>query len=156
WDGHAMTADDVVYSLHRHLDPKQGSYWTDTYQYVKSVEKTGPMQVTITMKRPDALFLEYLALPSGGVGEASYIKSKGSSYGTPTGGVSSPGPFNSARGKRGASIVPQRTPAFWDASLKPKAGTLPFRSLSDAATATSALVSGQIDGSYDVPLSGLS
>jgi peptide/nickel transport system substrate-binding protein len=155
WDGHTMTADDVVYSLHRHLDPKQGSYWTDTYQYVKSVAKTGPMQVTITMKRPDALFLEYLALPSGGVGEASYIKAKGSSYGTPSGGVMCTGPFKFDRWNKGDSIVLQRNPSYWDASLRPKVGTLTFRFLSDDATATSALVSGQIDGSYDVPLSGL-
>jgi peptide/nickel transport system substrate-binding protein len=155
WDGHPMTAQDVVYSMDRNLDPKVGSYWSATYQYVKSIKQTGPMQVTISMKRPDALFSEFLALPTAGVGEKAYIQSKGSSYGTPDGGVMCTGPFQFVKWNKGDSIILKRNPNYWDKSLEPKVDTLKFTFLSDDASAVSALVSGGVDGEYDVPLSGL-
>lgn len=155
WDGRPMTAADVIYSLERNLDPKVGSYWAATYQYVKSIQQTGPDQVTIFMKRPDALFSEFLALPTAGVGEKAYIQSKGSSYGTPDGGVMCTGPYEFVKWNKGDSIVLKRNPHYWDPTLQPKVGTLKFTFLSDDASATSALVSGEVDGEYDVPLSGL-
>jgi peptide/nickel transport system substrate-binding protein len=156
WDGKPMTAADVVYSMERNLDPKVGSYWEATYQYVKSIKQTGPDQVTISMKRPDALFSEFLALPTAGVGEKAYIQSKGSSYGTPDGGVMCTGPFEFVKWNKGDSIVLKRNPHYWDPTLAPHVGTLKFTFLSDDASAISALVSGEVDGEYDVPLSGLS
>ena len=155
WDGKPMTAADVVYSLERNLDPKVGSYWESTYQYVKSIKQTGPDQVTIFMKRPDALFSEFLALPTAGVGEKAYIQSKASSYGTPDGGVMCTGPFEFVKWNKGESIILKRNPHYWDSTLQPHVGTLKFTFLSDDASATSALVSGGVDGEYDVPLSGL-
>jgi peptide/nickel transport system substrate-binding protein len=155
WDGKPLTAQDVVYSMERNLDPKVGSYWEATYQYVKAIKQTGPMQVTIFMKRPDALFSEFLALPTAGVGEKAYIESKGSSYGTPDGGVMCTGPFQFVKWNKGDSIVLKRNPHYWDKALEPHVGTLKFTFLSDDASATSALVSGEVDGEYDVPLSGL-
>ena len=155
WDGKPMTAADVVYSLERNLDPKVGSYWSATYQYVKSIKQTGPDQVTVFMKRPDALFSEFLALPTAGVGEKAYIKSKGSSYGTPDGGVMCTGPFQFVKWNKGDSIILKRNPHYWDSTLQPHVDTLKFTFLSDDASATSALVSGGVDGEYDVPLSGL-
>jgi peptide/nickel transport system substrate-binding protein len=155
WDGKPMTAADVVYSLERNLDPKVGSYWESTYQYVKSIQQTGTDQVTIFMKRPDALFSEFLALPTAGVGEKAYIQSKGSSYGTPDGGVMCTGPFEFVKWNKGDSIVLKKNPHYWDTTLEPKVNTLKFTFLSDDASATSALVSGEVDGEYDVPLSGL-
>jgi peptide/nickel transport system substrate-binding protein len=155
WDGKPMTAADVVFSMERNLDPKVGSYWEATYQYVKSIKQTGPSQVTVFMKRPDALFSEFLALPTAGVGEKAFIQSKGSSYGTPDGGVMCTGPFEFVKWNKGDSIVLKRNPHYWDPTLQPRVGTLKFTFLSDDASATSALVSGEVDGEYDVPLSGL-
>lgn len=155
WDGKPMTAQDVVYSLDRNLDPKVGSYWASTYMYVKSIKQTGPMQVTIFMKRPDALFNEFLALPTAGVGEKAYIQSKGSSYGTPDGGVMCTGPFEFVKWNKGDSIILKRNPNYWDKSLEPHVGTIKFTFLTDDASATSALISGEVDGEYDAPLSGL-
>ena len=80
-DGSPMTADDVVFSLRRHLNP--ASFWNFAYVNVKSIDKTGPAEVTVTMKRPDEVFHPLLATPAGGVGKASYIQAKGKSYGTP-------------------------------------------------------------------------
>jgi peptide/nickel transport system substrate-binding protein len=38
-DGSPLTADDVVTSLQRHLDPDVGSYWASAYANVKSIER---------------------------------------------------------------------------------------------------------------------
>ena len=46
--GTTLTADDVVASLNLHLDPQVGSYWASVYRNVKSIEKTGDMEVTVT------------------------------------------------------------------------------------------------------------
>ena len=37
WDGNPVTADDVVYSLNRNMDPKSGSIWIAFYSNVKSI-----------------------------------------------------------------------------------------------------------------------
>ena len=51
-DGTTLTADDVVASMNRHLDPKVGSFWFSVYQNVESIKKTGPNEVTVTSKVP--------------------------------------------------------------------------------------------------------
>ncbi|EHN12394.1 putative ABC transporter periplasmic solute-binding protein [Patulibacter medicamentivorans] len=56
WDGSPLTADDVAFSLGRHIDPKVGSQLGGFYGNVAAIEATGPLEVTIRMKQPDALF----------------------------------------------------------------------------------------------------
>ncbi len=53
WDGSALTAADVVYSLDRQRDPKLGSLYGPAFARVRSVEATGPLQVTIKLSKPD-------------------------------------------------------------------------------------------------------
>ncbi|MDR2987181.1 MAG: ABC transporter substrate-binding protein, partial [Nocardiopsaceae bacterium] len=81
-DGSPMTTADVVFSLRRHLNP--ASFWNFAYVNVKSIDQTGPNEVTISMKRADQVFHPLLATPAGAVGKASYIQAKGKAYGTPS------------------------------------------------------------------------
>ena len=39
-DGKPMTADDVVFSLQRQMNPDVGSYWSVWFQNVDSITKT--------------------------------------------------------------------------------------------------------------------
>lgn len=155
WDGTPMTADDVVYSLKRHMDPKVGSFWTQYYDNVKSIEATAGNTVTVKLTRPDSLFNRWMSTPAGAVGQASFIKEAGRRYGTPDGGVSCTGPYKLKAWNKGRSIVLERNDEYWDATRRAKTDEFDFRFLIDGNAATSALVTGEIDGTYGVPLSGV-
>ncbi|MCA0920816.1 ABC transporter substrate-binding protein [Pseudooceanicola nanhaiensis] len=53
-DGKALTADDVVYSLNRHIDPAVGSQANALAAQMTSITKTGPMEVTIELEAGNA------------------------------------------------------------------------------------------------------
>lgn len=155
WDGTAMTPADVVYSLRRHLDPAVGSFWADRYVNVKSVDQTGPHDVTVTLTKPDATFDDWMATPAGAVGQAAFIKAAGKDFGSSTKGVQCTGPFKLGAWNQGSSIVLDRNESYWDSARKAKAKAFDFKFLLDENAATSALTTGAIDGTYDAPLAGL-
>ncbi|MEW9521365.1 ABC transporter substrate-binding protein [Streptomyces tubercidicus] len=61
-DGTPMTADDVAYSLQRHLDPKLASQAASMVAMVKKVEATGDHEVTVRLKSPTPTFLSNAAI----------------------------------------------------------------------------------------------
>ncbi len=152
-DGSPMTVGDVVYSLRRHLDPN--SFWNFAYGNVKSIDQTGAAEVTVKMKRPDEVFHPLLATPAGAVGKASYVKAKGKSYGTPNAGPIGTGPFVFKSWAQGSSIVLTRNESYWDKSHAPKVREIDFSFIPQESTMTTALLSGEIDGAYHTPYSGL-
>ena len=152
-DGSPMTAEDVVFSLRRNLNP--ASYWNFAYVNVKSVDQTGSDEVTVAMKRPDEVFHPLMATPAGGVGKASYVTAKGKAYGTPSAGPIGTGPFAFKNWSQGASITLTRNENYWDTGHKPKAHEFVFTFIPQESTMTTALLSGEIDGAYHTPYSGL-
>ncbi|GGT65840.1 ABC transporter substrate-binding protein [Streptomyces atratus] len=155
WDGSPMTATDVVYSLSRQLDPSVASLWAGSYQHVKSITKTGAYQVTVKLTKPDALFDRWLATAAGDVGSAKFYTAKGAAAGTPTGGEMCTGQYKVQSWKVGQSVTLVRNDAYWDRTRLAKTKTFEFRWVMDEAPLTNALLTGQIDGTYDAPLSGL-
>jgi peptide/nickel transport system substrate-binding protein len=154
WNGQEMTPTDVVYSLDRSLSPS--SFWNNPFMVnVASVKQTGPWQVTVTLKRPDAMFLESMALPAGGVGEKNYIVAKGNNYGTPQGGVMCTGPFEFKSWQKGVSITLDRNPNYWDTSHRALSEQIVFKFIGNESTRTSALESGAIAGTHFVPTSAI-
>jgi peptide/nickel transport system substrate-binding protein len=152
WDGRPLTADDVVYSLTRQQDPNSGSINTVLFANVSSIAKTGPLQVTVTFSKPDELFLKLLSTEVGAVSEMAYAKKARKNYGQVTGGLMCTGPFELTSWKSGQSITITRNRTYWDPALQPKVGKVVFEFITDGNTLSSALLSGQIDGSYEVPL----
>ncbi|MFF7329565.1 ABC transporter substrate-binding protein [Streptomyces sp. NPDC008150] len=150
WDGRTMTPQDVVASLQRQRDPRTQSVNITLFASVKSIAATGAHQVTVRFTKPDVLFLKALANGFGAVGEASYVKKAGASYGTAKGGLMCTGPFELASWKPGESITVRRNDAYWDTALKPKAKQVTFKFVTDGSTLAGALLSGQIDGSYEI------
>ncbi len=151
WNGKPMTSADVVASLQRQRDPATQSINLPVMAGVTSITATGDHQVTVRFKIPDQLFLKYLVNGFGAVSEASYLKKAGSSYGTAKGGLMCTGPFKLTRWKSGDSIAAVRNAQYWEASSRPKVKKLTFKFITDNSTLTSALLSGQIDGSYEIP-----
>lgn len=154
-DGTTMTADDVVASLGRHVDPATGSPWASAFKNVTAVEKTGPLEVTIRLSRPDVLLNELMAASPGTVESAATLAKAGKDYGTPKGTVNCTGPFALDRWAQGESITLKKNPDYWDPSLAPKSAAVKFTFVEDAAARTNAFLSGTADGGYMVPSSSL-
>ncbi|MFF1904394.1 ABC transporter substrate-binding protein [Kitasatospora sp. NPDC058218] len=154
-DGATMTADDVVASLQRHLDPATGSSWGSAFKNVDSIEKSGPLEVTIHLTKPDVLLNELLAASPGTVESAAYLAKAGKDYGSPQGGVDCTGPYAVDKWSQGDSLTLKKNPAYWDTSLTPKADSVKFVFIQDPAARANAFLSGSVDGGYMVPSASL-
>jgi peptide/nickel transport system substrate-binding protein len=150
-DGSPLTADDVVASMSRHLDPGVGSSWYSVYQNVTSIQKTGDREVTVTESVPDSQFNLAMGGSAGVVESARFLAEKGKDYGNSTGGVDCTGPFQFAQWKQGESITLTRYDAYWDKSLTAKAAQVKFVFMGDANARVNALKSGDVDGGYMIP-----
>ncbi|MGL3805594.1 ABC transporter substrate-binding protein [Paeniglutamicibacter sp. R2-26] len=150
-DGTTLTADDVVASMKRHLDPKIGSFWFTAYDKVASIEKTGANEVTVTTKVPDALFNESMSGAAGVIGSAATFKKLGADYGNSTGGVNCTGPFELKKWQSGEKLSLSRFDGYWDADLKAKAKELDFVIMTDPVARVNAMKSGEVDGGWLVP-----
>ncbi|MEV6203282.1 ABC transporter substrate-binding protein [Streptomyces sp. NPDC051771] len=152
-DGTVMTADDVVASLKRQMDPATGSPWGSAFKTVDAIEKTGPLEVTIRLGKADALFHELLAASPGTVVSAASLAKEGKDYGTPKGKLNCTGPFSLEKWAQGDSITLKKNAAYWDEKLVPKSESVKFTFIEDAAARANAFLSGTADGGYMVPSS---
>jgi peptide/nickel transport system substrate-binding protein len=155
WDGNPVTPEDVVYSLERNTDTKLGGFYGAVFTRVKSIEATGDNQVTITLSEPDYWLIGELASMPGIVLEKKYVESKGTDYGTPSGGAMCTGPYKLESWKPGNVLATVRNDSYWDSSVKPLVGEIDFKGAPDVAAFTSAMQTGDISGSYTFALSTL-
>lgn len=154
WDGSKMTTDDVVYSMNRNLTDAT-SFYHYLYSNVDTITATGPSQVTVKLKAPDYLFNRELASYAGVVVQKKFYEAHPKDIGTPEVGVMCTGPFQFTSWTKGDNITLTRFDGWWNKDQAPKVKTLVFKFLTDEAATTAALISGEIDGTYDPPLSGL-
>ncbi|MHA7269513.1 ABC transporter substrate-binding protein [Arthrobacter sp. HLT1-20] len=148
WDGQPVTAADVVFSLQRNMDPKGGGFYATVLNRIKSVTADGPNTVTLTLNSPDYWLPGELAAMPGVVIEEDYARSQGADYGTPAGGAMCTGPYKLESWTAGADLKVVANPDYWDTSLKPLTKEIVFRGVPDAATLTTGLSTGEIDGSW--------
>ncbi|SEB74055.1 ABC transporter substrate-binding protein [Streptomyces sp. TLI_105] len=154
-DGTTMTADDVVASLKRQMDPKTGSPWGSAFKTVDSIEKTGPLEVTIRLGKADVLFHELMAASPGTIVSAASLAKEGKDYGTPKGKLNCTGPYALDSWAQGDSITLKKHAAYWDKTLAPKSEKVKFTFVEDPAARSNAFLSGSADGGYMVPSSSL-
>lgn len=147
-NGRLMTADDVVFSLGRQMDPHNAAAWAQVFQNVAAVTKTGPLQVTVKLKKPDSQFPQYMATAAGVVASKAGIEAAGKDYGT-SGGLACTGPFKLGTWHKGQSIELDRFDGYW--GTRARSGKVVFRFLTDASGRTNALLSGEADGGFLIP-----
>ncbi|MFD0150612.1 ABC transporter substrate-binding protein [Streptomyces sp. NPDC055721] len=147
-DGKVMTADDVVYSLGRQRDPDNAAAWAQNFQNVASIRKSGPLQVTVKLKKPDSQFPQYMATAAGVVASKAGVEAAGKDYGT-TGDLACTGPFKLGTWSKGQSIELERFDGYWGTKAKAKKAV--FRVLTDPSARTNAMLSGDVDGGYLIP-----
>ncbi|MEV7726461.1 ABC transporter substrate-binding protein [Streptomyces sp. NPDC087917] len=147
-DGKEMTADDVVFSLDRQRNPDNAAAWAQVFQNVASIDKSGPLQVTVKLNKPDSQFPQYMATAAGVVASKAAVEAAGKDYGT-TGGLGCTGPFQLGTWNKGQSIELDRFDGYWGTKAKAKKAV--FRVLTDPSARTNALLSGEVDGGYLIP-----
>ncbi|MEV6108045.1 ABC transporter substrate-binding protein [Streptomyces sp. NPDC051940] len=147
-DGKVMTADDVVFSLGRQTDPDNAAAWAQVFQNVASVTKTGPLQVTVKLTKPDSQFPQYMATAAGVIASRAGVEAAGKDYGT-SGGLACTGPFKLGAWNKGQSVELDRFDGYW--GKKAKSGKVVFRFMTDPSARTNALLSSDADGGYLIP-----
>jgi peptide/nickel transport system substrate-binding protein len=153
FDGAALTPDDVVFSISRHLDPKLASFYGLPWgQQIASVKATGDNEVTVTTRAPNTLVNSLMATGLGTVVEAKSIREQGKDFGTAAGTLQCTGPFELASWKPGSSITLTRNPDYWDEGLTAKAERFQFKFITDQTALANALTSGEVDGTYEAPV----
>jgi peptide/nickel transport system substrate-binding protein len=152
WDGVKLTAEDVVYSLKRNSDPAVQGVSAGAFMNVASIAASGPLEVTLKLERPDSALLPVLSGVAGAISEKAYATKAGKAYGTPSGGLMCSGPFKLDKWTAGESVAISANPNYWDADLKPKVQHLTFKFIPDSSTLTSALLAGEVDGTYEAPV----
>ncbi|GAA1713076.1 ABC transporter substrate-binding protein [Kribbella yunnanensis] len=148
WDGKPLTAEDVVWSLNRAGDPKQASEFASFWVNVASVMATGPDQVTLTLKKPDATFLFSLRVPR--VYQKAQALVTGANFGTPSGLVMGTGPYTIDKFSPATGATMTRFDGYW--GTKPAAKKIEVKVISDPDAMRLAVQSGEVDGTFDVPL----
>ena len=151
WDGTPLTAEDVAWSLNRMRDP--GFVLSFAFINVKSIEVTGPNEVTVLFTAPDELFIN--AGSALGIMQKRYGEQHPDALGTPEGGLMCSGPFELETWEPGSSITLTRNDRYWDADRRPFAKKVEFSFVGDATALTQALDAGEIDGAYEIPASAV-
>lgn len=149
-DGTTLTAEDVEFSLNRHMDPDVGSYWSGFFTNVESVKATGPLEVTVELSSPDAVINQMFAVAGGVIESKAFVEQRGKQYGTPDGGLNCTGPFEFGDWRKGEAITLTRYDDYWDTERAAKAQEFEFDFIRDTAAETNALLTGDIDGTFAV------
>ncbi|PZT71288.1 ABC transporter substrate-binding protein [Streptomyces sp. SW4] len=151
WDGSPMTPQDVIHSLERQRDPKTQALYGTYLAAVTSIRASGPHQVTLRTRTYDQTLPKALSTSFGAVNKRTSTEKAGADYGTPRGGLMCTGPYRLDSWKSGDRITLTRNDAYWDTALRPKAREITFRFITNSNTLTSALLSGEVDGTYELP-----
>jgi peptide/nickel transport system substrate-binding protein len=155
WDGHPVTSADVVYSLDRNTNTSLGGFYGQVFDRVQSIQATSPTQVTITLKQQDYWLEGELSSMAGVVIEKSYAEQQGKNYGTPAGGIMCTGAYEFKSWKPGVGVTAVANPHYWNPGVKPVVQQILIKGVPDVSSFTSGLLTGGIQGSYDMGLNTL-
>lgn len=155
WDGKPVTPADVKYNIEHGADKATASVWAFYVRNVASVAATGPAQVTVKLKKPDVLFNTGMATPAGSIVEKAFAEQAGKALGTPKGGVMCSGPFKFDKWTPGSDLTITKNDAYWNQAKAAKVSKITFSWLADDNSQTNALLSGALDGEYQVPNSAI-
>ncbi|WP_033289803.1 ABC transporter substrate-binding protein [Amycolatopsis jejuensis] len=147
-DGSPMTADDVVFSLQRHRDPKVASQIATFFENVAKIEATGADQVTVTLSQPDELFRYVPTFVF--IMPRKYAEQLGAKYGAPGNSVSvlGTGPYRVTKFV-GNSATVEVNDHYWKKSAAPTVKRAKFDWITNPQTIYLAMQAGSIDGVFN-------
>jgi len=150
-DGSPLTAEDVVFTLEWNMDPENESQLAAFFGSVDSVEATGDSEVTVTLTKPDAQFQYSMAHMSGFIMNKAQLESAGENFGTPDVLPIGTGPYKLVEFVPDDHITLERYEDYWGEQGPAK--RIVIRSIPDSQTRLLAMQNGDIDGTFDVPIS---
>jgi peptide/nickel transport system substrate-binding protein len=146
-NGKTLTADDVIYSIQRILNPKEGLFGAAGLGSVdpKGLKKMDANTVRITLKQPDSTIPDQLGQYFNGIVPVGYER-KGPLKWVGT------GPYKVQSFTAGQQSVAVRNPNYWrPASDGPWFDQVTVTDFADSAAQVNALLAGQIDAITDIP-----
>lgn len=158
-DGTAMTVDDVVWSLKRAADPKEG-IWNFLLASINDVTAQGADTVVLKLKNPDPSLPAALATFNSAImPKAKFEAAPGATPDEKAKAFAEhplgTGPFMLTDWKRGSSMTLVRNPHYWDKDEKgaalPYLDTVRFEIIPDDATRILKLRAGEVDGAEFIP-----
>jgi peptide/nickel transport system substrate-binding protein len=149
WDGSPLTAEDVAFSMNKHLDPKAGSELASYYGSVKWIQATHVDEITIKLKSPDATFQYIPAFFTALVVKKQFWQDHAKNIGSPGVLTMGTGPYRIVEYAPDDSVRLERNESYW--GPKPAAKTIVIKFIPEAATRLLAMRSGGIDGAFEVP-----
>jgi peptide/nickel transport system substrate-binding protein len=136
-----MTADDVVFTFGRHLDPKIVTSQKPLYSLVETVTALDPSTVRFTLKRPDPLFNGSVASTlSGSIVSRKAFEEKGADFGMSPVGT---GAYQVEKVSPTEGVHLTAFPDYFAGPAVTK--TVYVRFIADTTARTLAFASGQVD-----------
>lgn len=162
-DGSPITADDVVFSFRRLVDPKVAS----TYSYIAGdivnaeaitngkmpTEKLGvtaldKKTIKVTLNHPVPYFNKIIAVANFGIVKKDAVLKNGDSF-TQPGKLVSSGAYKLTYWKIGDKITLEKNPYYWNAD-KTVVQTVNFYPIVDVNSALQMYQAGQLDFTYNI------
>ena len=139
-NGIELTADDVIFSLNRILDPKTAAPGRSYITSIKSMEAIGPYQVKITLSAPLASFLEGLSSNNCAIVSKAAVEQYGNLQKVEVG----TGPFILKEWIPDNSMTLVKNPNYFDKGL-PYLDKVIFRVIPEQASLFAGVKSGTLD-----------
>ena len=146
-NGKTLTADDVIYSLRRSVDPKLALFGAATLPSLdpSRMKKLDAQTVRLFLKRKDVTIVDGLALYDGGMVPEGYNPHKvGSAHPIGT------GPYSLQSFTPGQQSVHVRNPNYWRTG-QPYFDEVVIIDFPDDTARVNALLGGQLDAATNVP-----
>lgn len=145
-NGRPMTAEDVVYTFERMLDPETGSGQAYLLAGVTDISAPDERTVVITLESPNPALLSKL----GGSKSVGIIARESVEDGTINTQPIGTGPFKITDFQPGVRVMLERNEHYWQEGL-PYLDAVEVRIIPDESVRRSALVSGDVDWAISVP-----
>ena len=151
-NGQPVTADDVVFSIRRVLDPKTDPNFAPLFAFVESVEAPDPKTVVFELNEPRPALPAFLSFNVPSIVPKAYYDKVGPEQFAqrPIGS----GAFKVTSFSRGDKLVLERNPHYWRKDL-PYLDRVTMRYVPDGNTRVLDIKSGGVDIADDIPFSQL-
>lgn len=151
-DGKPLTAEDVIFSLNKQMDP--AASFGFAFAPVKSIEKTDDKHVTITLKVPYVPILSALSLYAASIVEKAAYEAGAEAFGLKP---VCTGPFTVEAYDRGSQVVLAANPKYWakgdDGKPLPYLDKIVMKYMPDGNSRVLGLKNGDLDVALQLPLS---
>lgn len=145
-DGSPVTADDVLFSFERILDPATSATRHADFQVISGMTVVDDRTIEITLEAPSAAFLAFLARPESAIVSRAHVEG-GANLATEMMGS---GPFTLGSYEQGVQFLLERNANYFVKGL-PYLDAIRLVPIADESTRVNALLSGEVQATHFIP-----